>query len=112
MTDDAGASANNAETAPPAFLTDLASQRKIPIPTPKCQIGRGDVNDVILDADSSISRVHFYIRYEDGKYQIEDANSSHGTFVNGKKVTDPEPIIDGDVLKIGESILWFNIETG
>lgn len=37
--------------------------------------------------DSRISRNHSQIVTEDGQYFLEDCNSRHGTFVNGKKIT-------------------------
>lgn len=100
----------NEKAAPAAFLQDLVENRKIPIQTPKCQIGRGEINDIILGSDSSISRIHFLITYENGQYHVEDAKSSHGTYLNGAQVDGPEPLKDGDVLKIGESLFWFVID--
>ncbi|MBX3153109.1 FHA domain-containing protein [Candidatus Obscuribacterales bacterium] len=100
------------DSAPPtAFLVDLVSNRKIPITTPRCRVGRDDLNDIVISGDQSISRFHFIITYENGQYMTQDAKSRHGTFLNGNQIGGPEPINDGDVLKIGVSLFWFVIES-
>ncbi len=102
---------NEAASVPTAFLVDLVSNRKIPITTPRCRVGRDDLNDIVISGDQSISRFHFIITYENGQYQTQDAKSRHGTFLNGNQIGGPEPINDGDVLKIGVSLFWFVIES-
>jgi pSer/pThr/pTyr-binding forkhead associated (FHA) protein len=94
-----------------AFLVDLVSNRKIPITTPRCKVGRDDLNDIVISGDQSISRFHFVITRENGQYMVQDGKSRHGTFLNGNQITVPEPIHDGDVLKVGVSLFWFVIET-
>jgi pSer/pThr/pTyr-binding forkhead associated (FHA) protein len=93
-----------------AFLVDLVSNRKIPITTPKCKVGRDDLNDIVISGDQSISRFHFVISKENGQYYVQDGKSRHGTFLNGNQITGPEAIHDGDVLKVGVSLFWFVIE--
>lgn len=102
---------NEAAAPPTAFLVDLVSNRKIPITTPRCRVGRDDLNDIVISGDQSISRFHFIITYENGQYMTQDAKSRHGTFLNGNQIGGPEPINDGDVLKIGVSLFWFVIES-
>ncbi|QQR59612.1 MAG: FHA domain-containing protein [Candidatus Melainabacteria bacterium] len=102
---------SQATSAPTAFLVDLVSNRKIPITTPRCRVGRDDLNDIVITGDQSISRFHFIINKEESQYSVQDAKSRHGTFLNGNQITGPEPINDGDVLKIGVSLFWFVIET-
>lgn len=102
---------NEPASAPTAFLVDLVSNRKIPITTPRCRVGRDDLNDIVISGDQSISRFHFIITYEDSQYYVQDAKSRHGTFLNGNQISGPEAINDGDVLKIGVSLFWFVIES-
>jgi hypothetical protein len=103
---------NNQEgnKAPTAFLVDLVSNRKIPIATPRCRVGRDDLNDIVISGDQSISRFHFIISYENGEFTVQDAKSRHGTFLNGNQLTVSESIKDGDVLKVGVSLFWFVVE--
>ena len=93
-----------------AFLVDLVSNRKIPITAPRCKVGRDDLNDIVISGDQSISRFHFVITRENAQYLVQDGKSRHGTFLNGNQITAPEPIHDGDVLKVGVSLFWFVIE--
>ena len=97
-------------SVPTAYLVDLVSNRKIPVTTPRCRVGRDDLNDIVISGDQSISRFHFIISYENNQYLVQDAKSRHGTFLNGNQISEPEPINDGDVLKIGVSLFWFVIE--
>ncbi|MBZ0187876.1 MAG: FHA domain-containing protein, partial [Candidatus Obscuribacterales bacterium] len=101
---------NETASVPTAYLVDLVSNRKIPITTPRCRVGRDDLNDIVISGDQSISRFHFILTFEDARYLVQDAKSRHGTFLNGNQISNPEPINDGDVLKIGVSLFWFVIE--
>jgi len=49
-------------------------------------IGRQSDNHLVI-RDSRVSRNHSRIVTEDDRYILEDSGSTHGTFVNGKKVT-------------------------
>lgn len=95
---------------PTAFLVDLVSNRKIPITTPRCKVGRDDLNDIVISGDQSISRFHFVITKDSDQYMVQDSKSRHGTFLNGNQIAGPIPINDGDVLKVGVSLFWFVIE--
>lgn len=49
-------------------------------------IGREKNNDIVL-AHPAISRRHARIEKSGNNYTIEDLNSAHGTYVNGRKIT-------------------------
>ncbi len=68
------------------------------------------MNDIVISGDQSISRFHFVITKDSNQYFVQDGKSRHGTFLNGNQITAPEPIHDGDVLKVGVSLFWFVIE--
>jgi cytochrome P450/NADPH-cytochrome P450 reductase len=65
------------------------------------RIGRAPENDVVV-SDPTASREHAEIRNVAGGYRIVDLDSSHGTFVNGQRVTDAA-LSDGDVVLVGSS---------
>jgi len=68
-------------------------------------VGRGPQNDVVI-SDSRVSRRHLLLKKDDnGKYSVVDLQSKTGTFVNGKPVIGECPIIPGDQLRIGQTIL-------
>lgn len=92
-----------------AYLIDLISNRRIPITTPRCRVGRDDSNDIVITGDNSISKFHFTISKLESQYTVEDSKSQDGTFLNGKRIEGPESIKDRDVLKIGFSLYWIEI---
>ncbi|MDX2105568.1 MAG: FHA domain-containing protein [Candidatus Melainabacteria bacterium] len=93
-----------------AFLIDLLSKRKYPIATPCCRVGRDKLNQIVISGDESISRFHFTISKQNDSYTIEDSKSQYGTFLNSKRLEGPEPLKDGDVVKIGVSLFWFQLQ--
>jgi hypothetical protein len=64
-------------------------------------IGRGKEN-IIQVLDPKASRAHALIRFEDGRYTLEDLGSSGGTRVNGEIVSTAE-LQNGDTITIGET---------
>ena len=70
-------------------------------------IGRGNNNDLAIETDEYASGRH--ARFEprrDGVW-IEDIGSTNGTFVNGIRLTGKRRLVQGDVVRIGETDLRF-----
>ena len=59
---------------------------RIPLQPLPFRIGRHAESHLII-RDSRASRTHARILIEGGEYVVEDCNSRHGTFVNGRRVT-------------------------
>ena len=55
----------------------------------------------------SASRLHAEVRKEGDAYFLHDLGSANGTRYNGKLVTLPMPISNGDEIKIGETSIIF-----
>ena len=73
-------------------------------------IGRTDENSIIL-IDDSISRRHSHVFGKRGVFMVEDAGSSNGTRLNGKLLSAPEVLKDGDYITCGTvNIMFTNIE--
>jgi pSer/pThr/pTyr-binding forkhead associated (FHA) protein len=66
-------------------------------------IGREAINDIMLQ-ELEISRRHASITFADGRYTIEDLNSTNGTFVNGRRISTPVVLHDGDVIDLGDTV--------
>jgi pSer/pThr/pTyr-binding forkhead associated (FHA) protein len=66
-------------------------------------IGREPINDIPLN-DPEISRRHARIDFDGGRYLLEDLGSTNGTYLNGRRLTEPAPLKNGDVVEFGESI--------
>jgi hypothetical protein len=71
-------------------------------------VGRGESSDLVL-TDPSVSRRHAMIRRRDGKYAVEDLGSLNGTYLNGKRVTAPSTLRDGDNLRFGGTAAEFRL---
>jgi adenylate cyclase len=71
-------------------------------------IGRSPRNDLVLD-DQMASRRHAEIRSRGGgMYTLLDAGSANGTWLNGRRLTSPRELADGDVVLIGNVKLRFS----
>ena len=68
-------------------------------------LGRDGSCDYVIE-DDTVSREHARIRKEGDKFVLFDLGSGNGTFCNGEKIQRVE-LQDGDVLKIGESLILF-----
>jgi class 3 adenylate cyclase len=64
-------------------------------------IGRTPACDLIINAPS-VSRRHARLRVAGGRVFVRDADSTHGTAVNGVPVIEEQEIASGDTLLVGE----------
>jgi Protein of unknown function (DUF3662)/Inner membrane component of T3SS, cytoplasmic domain len=87
--------AGPAGTAGREFLLDRA----------ELTIGRRLDQDIVID-DPSVSRSHARIYVTAGSVAVEDAGSTNGTAVNGRRLAGGRvPVRDGDRLQIGSVVL-------
>jgi pSer/pThr/pTyr-binding forkhead associated (FHA) protein len=70
-------------------------------------IGRGAQNDVAIDADEFASARHVRIEPRRDGVWVHDLGSTNGTYVNGVRLDRPRKLVDGDVVKVGETELRF-----
>ena len=68
-------------------------------------IGRGGGCAVSLTFDTFVSQVHARAFDRDGTLWVEDAGSTNGTLVNGKRITAPMKLRKGDRVQVGETVL-------
>jgi DNA-binding response OmpR family regulator len=66
---------------------------------PVMSLGRAEDNDVVAD-DRWVSRYHAQIRREEGRYLVVDLGSKNGTTVNGRRITGPAVLADGDQVQV------------
>jgi putative peptide zinc metalloprotease protein len=77
----------------------LAGGARVPL-VEDVTIGRGAAASLRLE-DPTVSRLHARI----SGMRIEDAGSSHGTFVDGARLTAPVALRDGTLIRIGDQEL-------
>jgi pSer/pThr/pTyr-binding forkhead associated (FHA) protein len=71
-------------------------------------IGRRPANDVALDWDSEVSRVHAGLELAGDEWTLVDDGLSHnGTYVHGERVIGRRRLRDGDVITVGATAIAF-----
>jgi pSer/pThr/pTyr-binding forkhead associated (FHA) protein len=59
-----------------------------------------------LGNDEGISRYHARVSLDaGGLYAVEDLGSTNGTFVNGRRISEPQALKQGDTIMLGDSTL-------
>ncbi len=72
-------------------------------------IGRAEANDLVLKGDGSASHSHATIKSADGQVIIQDLNSNNGTWVNGKRISNPTTLKHGDKIRMGEAVFRLRV---
>jgi pSer/pThr/pTyr-binding forkhead associated (FHA) protein len=71
-------------------------------------IGREPTQDIPLASDTTASRRHARISYQDGAWLLRDEGSANGTWVNGVRVQE-QSLFPGDVIRIGHTQMRFEV---
>lgn len=81
--------------------------RLVELTADRSTLGRGSSNDVVVELDPSVSRLHAVVeRYPTG-FSVRDLGSANGTFVNGERVISERRLLTGDEIRLGNSRLIF-----
>ena len=72
-------------------------------------IGRSKDADVRID-DRYASSIHARVFSREGRFFVEDMNSTNGTLLNGATLQGEAEAIDGDTVQIGDTV--FRLEVG
>ena len=77
-----------------------------------CSLGRSSTNDVVID-DGRVSRRHALVhKQDDAEFWLIDLGSGNGTYLNGRRVTQPTRLGNGDTLLLGDKALSFHQVAG
>ena len=71
-------------------------------------VGRVQGNELMLPK-GNVSKRHARLLYRDGRFIVTDLNSTNGTYVNRRKITQATIVREGDRIYIGDFVL--RIET-
>lgn len=74
-------------------------------------LGRGPDSLLWID-DENVSRRHARIRIRQGSAVLEDLGSKNGTYLAGRKISEPATLRDGDKIRIGPQTLTFRVFSG
>jgi len=71
-------------------------------------LGRSSANDIVLK-QKRVSRNHAVVRcLARNDYYVIDLGSANGTYVNNDRVVTPRGLVDGDTIRIGDSVFKFH----
>lgn len=95
-------------TTPHLVLRTEAGHRYLPLVGSNCwTIGRSEDNNFVI-SDRWISRTHAMLQCMDtGEFYLIDLGSRNGSFVNGRRVSIPVILHNGDRLTFGQTDLEF-----
>jgi hypothetical protein len=71
-------------------------------------IGRSPSNDIALEADDEVSRVHAMLEPVGDEWTVvDDGLSRNGTYVNGTRVHGRRRLADGDAIGVGGALIVY-----
>ncbi|PZO47958.1 MAG: adenylate/guanylate cyclase domain-containing protein [Phormidesmis priestleyi] len=97
---------------PCLFLKTEGTPQRLPLAGNNCwTVGRNDDNSFVL-GDRWISRNHAMIQCMDsGEFYLIDLGSRNGSFLNGRRVSVPVTLHNGDAITFGQTELNFYCPT-
>jgi hypothetical protein len=72
-------------------------------------VGRGGQNDLVLDGDDFASARHARIEPRRDGVWVHDLGSTNGTYVNGAQIDRPRRLTPGDIVRVGETDLRYDV---
>jgi adenylate cyclase len=82
--------------------------RRYEFDTDSIMVGRSSPSQMVdldLSPDSTVSRQHACLSYENDAYWLEDKGSRYGTWINGQKISVKTRLMPGDKVKMGRTML-------
>ena len=101
---DEGRSQGRAQGAP--YLADAAG-RQFSLSDQLIVLGRSEKCAVYI-ADPRVSRRHAQIAWDGEVSTLSDLGSANGTWLNGRRITNPETLRDGDEITIASAVFTFH----
>jgi len=86
----------------------MLDSRQVALSEGEAILGRAPDAAVWIDAPG-VSRHHARIRIAGAQATIEDLGSKNGTFLAGRRVSQPSPLGDGDEIRLGSVVATFRI---
>jgi hypothetical protein len=89
---------------------DGGAQRIVPLDdcAGSLTLGRRNEADVPLAWDPEVSRLHAELEYKAGEWTLcDDGFSQNGTYVNGLRIHGRRRLMDGDLVRIGQTTVAY-----
>jgi pSer/pThr/pTyr-binding forkhead associated (FHA) protein len=78
--------------------------------TARVTVGRSAGNDVALEWDTEVSRLHAELERLAGEWTVaDDGLSRNGTWLNGQRIGGRQRLRDGDVVQVGQTVVAIRV---
>jgi pSer/pThr/pTyr-binding forkhead associated (FHA) protein len=78
--------------------------------TKRVTVGRSSGNDIALEWDTEVSRLHAELESLGDEWTVaDDGLSRNGSFVNGQRISGRHRLRDGDVVRVGRTHIAFRV---
>ena len=81
------------------FLVDQPD-RRFSLSIGELTVGAGDKNNIVI-AEPAVSWNHALLLVRPDRVRLQDSASTNGTFINGMRITRPQEVSHGDMIKFG-----------
>ena len=79
----------------------------VPLSGQRVTVGKASTNDVSLEHDETVSRLHAVFENLGFAWSLRDLGSRNGTYLNGDKITAERVVRSGDEVRVGKTRLIF-----
>lgn len=86
----------------PARLQAEDNNRTVQLDKPILFVGRHPDCDIVINNSRKVSRKHCCLVEINGAFVVRDLGSTNGVHINRKRITDTQPLQNGDHLMIGD----------
>jgi pilus assembly protein CpaF len=87
------------------------AERRETFETTELTVGRVQGNELMLPK-GNVSKRHARVLYRDGRFIVTDLNSTNGTYVNRRRITQATIVREGDRIYVGDFVLRIEVPGG
>jgi pilus assembly protein CpaF len=84
------------------------AERRETFDRPEINVGRVQSNDLMLPK-GNVSKRHARLLYREGRFIVTDLNSTNGTYVNRRRISQATIVKQGDKIYIGDFVLRIEV---
>lgn len=83
----------------------------VPLEEDRVTLGKDPSNNVVLEEDPTVSRLHAVLERFSSGWCLRDLGSRNGSFVNGERVFGERVLRPGDEVRLGQTRLVYRADT-